>query len=259
MATLNPNWIWSNDHKNYYYVTYDQWNRPEYHWAPQPDVRPRHDSSGPHDLMPNLVQVQPPEPVPNNVRNLNGFISGTPTTGWYDQLDASYRMRTGQEASRFFVEGRIFSMLYVENAAETAQFGRDADAYTVVRFGEFAHSTIRRFVVVEVRRGFVNACGIGTYSGRGTLKPGCVPSEHTIVYFTGTNPASCYIHGEYEGGMDKEPIQIEPADPNEKIRFDSRIRFSKTYPIEMNVKVKDIGRVAPGQLSTLLQYWSDSR
>lgn len=68
-----------------------------------------------------------------------------------------YRMRTGQEASRFFVEGRIFSMLYVENAAETSQYNMNDDAYTVVRFGQVAHSTIRRFVVVEVRKGFVNA------------------------------------------------------------------------------------------------------
>ena len=86
-----------------------------------------------------------------------------------------------------------------------------------------------------------------------------MPSEHTIVYFTGTNPATCYIPSEWEGGMQKEPIQVEPVDPSMTIRKESRIRFSKTYPIEMNVKVKDIGRVHPGQLSTLIQYWSDER
>ena len=59
--------------------------------------------------------------------------------------------------------------------------------------------------------------------------------------------------------MNKEPIEIEPVDPNMTMRSESRIRFSKTYPIEMNVKVKDIGRVSPGQLSTLIQYWGDER
>ena len=97
--------------------------------------------------------------------------------------------------------------------------------------------------------------GIGTYSGRGTLKDGCNPAEHTIVYFSGTNPASCYIPGEYESGMTKEPIEVVPAEQNLSIRRESRIRFGKVYPIEMNVKVKDIGRVRDDQISTLLSYW----
>jgi hypothetical protein len=59
--------------------------------------------------------------------------------------------------------------------------------------------------------------------------------------------------------MDKEPLQVEPVDGAMQMRPESRIRFGKTYPIEMNVKVKDIGRVHPGQLSTLLQYWNDER
>ena len=66
-------------------------------------------------------------------------------------------MRTGQEASQFFVEGRVFAMLYIENASETSQHNEDNDAYTVVRFNQTAHSTIRRFVVVDVKRGFVSA------------------------------------------------------------------------------------------------------
>lgn len=101
--------------------------------------------------------------------------------------------------------------------------------------------------------------GIGTYSGRGTLKKGCEPKEHAIVYFTGTDPASCYIQGEWEGGMDKEPIEIQPIDPDSRLSTESRIRFSKTYPIEMNVKVKEIGRVHPGQLSTLIRYWKEEK
>lgn len=99
--------------------------------------------------------------------------------------------------------------------------------------------------------------GIGTYSGRGTLKDGCHPAEHTIVYFTGADPASCYIPGEYEAGMTKEPIEVEPVDASLKITKESRIRFGKVYPIEMNVKVKDIGRVRQDHLSALLSYWTE--
>ena len=99
--------------------------------------------------------------------------------------------------------------------------------------------------------------GIGTYSGRGTLKDRCHPAEHTIVYFSGTDPASCYIPGEYESGMTKEPIEVVPAEPDLRIRRESRIRFGKVYPIEMNVKVKDIGRVREDQISALLKYWRE--
>jgi hypothetical protein len=57
--------------------------------------------------------------------------------------------------------------------------------------------------------------------------------------------------------MIKEPIEIEPLDSSIRIRRESRIRFGKTYPIEKNVKVKDIGRVHPSHKSKLLQYWTD--
>jgi hypothetical protein len=48
-------------------------------------------------------------------------------------------------------------MLYSETASETSAQRPNDDAYTVVRFNERAHTNIRRFVVVEVRRGFVYA------------------------------------------------------------------------------------------------------
>jgi len=101
----------------------------------------------------------------------------------------------------------------------------------------------------------IRVSGLGTFSGRGTLKVGCNPVEHTIVYFSGTDPASCYIPGEYESGMTKEPIEVVPAEQNLSIRRESRIRFGKVYPIEMNVKVKDIGRVRDDQISALLSFW----
>lgn len=99
--------------------------------------------------------------------------------------------------------------------------------------------------------------GIGTYSGRGVLKEGCVPEEHTIVYLSGTDPGSCYLRGEYQSGMVKDPIEVVPVDASITLRHDSRIRFGKTYPIEKNVKVKDIGQVHPSQIGTLVQYWTD--
>ena len=66
-------------------------------------------------------------------------------------------MRTGQEAREFFKVGKVFAMLYTETASDTSVQHPNDEAYTVIRFGQSAHTNIRRFVVVDVRRGFVNA------------------------------------------------------------------------------------------------------
>jgi hypothetical protein len=99
--------------------------------------------------------------------------------------------------------------------------------------------------------------GIGTYSNRGTRKGGCRPSEHAIVYLQGTDPAFCYLQGEKDSGMIKDAIEILPVDSSIRLRSNSRIRFGKTYPIEKNVKVKDIGQVHPSHVGRLLQYWNE--
>lgn len=57
--------------------------------------------------------------------------------------------------------------------------------------------------------------------------------------------------------MDKEPIEIVPADSSITIDAASRLRFGKTYPIEWNVKIKDIGMVHPDHLSKLIMYWEE--
>jgi len=98
---------------------------------------------------------------------------------------------------------------------------------------------------------------ISTFSGRGTLKYGCIPSEYAVVYFTGTHPSGCYFEGERERGLTKEPIEVIPATTNPPLimRPESRIRFSKQFAVEMNVKVKDIGSVHPEHLSKFLAYY----
>ena len=103
----------------------------------------------------------------------------------------------------------------------------------------------------------MNFSGIGTYSGRGTLKSGINPAEHAIVYLSGTDSESCYLPGEREAGMTRDPIEVVPVDSSVRIRPESRIRFGKTYPIEKNVKVKDIGIVHPSHRYKLVAYWQD--
>lgn len=98
---------------------------------------------------------------------------------------------------------------------------------------------------------------ITTYGERGVLKPGCNASEHAIVYLKGSQPQ--YIPGEYEKGMKKSPIAIEPTDPSEQMLPTSRLRLGKTYSIECNVKVRDIGKVAFEHRTMLLRYHQDEK
>jgi len=113
-ADNNQGWTWSNEYQDYYYVTYDQYRqlgnvfcftrtltvleRPIYHWSKQ-------SASNPHSGYSAMVEPEMPEPgmtrypfcskgstdlvfsAPGDVRALQGFISGTPQTGWYDYLD----------------------------------------------------------------------------------------------------------------------------------------------------------------------------
>ncbi|KAF3035086.1 hypothetical protein E8E12_001741 [Didymella heteroderae] len=147
-------------------------------------------------------------------------------------------------------------MLYTEPAGEGAIRHND-DAFTTVRFGEAVYSQIRRFVIVSVRQNFVHACAISTYRGQGTLKKGCDPREHAIVFNTGVDPRTCLLTGETEKGLYKDAIEVRPADTGSYLVRESRIRFGHVYSIEFNVKVKDIGRVVSRDLSVLLAHYDE--
>jgi hypothetical protein len=141
-------------------------------------------------------------------------------------------------------------MMHIEAASEDAvrEMSGYKDSITVVRFGAHAFSQIRRFVVVAERQGFCYACPISTYSGRGTLKRGCNPAEHAVIHVSGTQPM--IFRG--ENGMNVEPIAIEPAEPGVVLEPASRVRLGKVYPIEWNVKVKNIGKVISQDMSKLV-------
>jgi hypothetical protein len=96
---------------------------------------------------------------------------------------------------------------------------------------------------------------ISTYGGRGTLKHGCTASEHAIVYLTRTQPIR--LEGEWERGMTKDPIEIEPASATEMMEPASRLRFGKIHSIEWNVKVREIGMVSRKHMSKLLAYYQE--
>lgn len=54
--------------------------------------------------------------------------------------------------------------------------------------------------------------------------------------------------------MRKDPIRINPVSLAEKLDPRSRINIGKVYPINHNIKVKDIGQVDEKSLPKLLGY-----
>jgi len=58
--------------------------------------------------------------------------------------------------------------------------------------------------------------------------------HHTIIY-TGSQPQ--WLPGEYELGLTKTPIKVEPVNPRHKLDIASRLNYAKPYTVEYNVKV----------------------
>ena len=123
----------------------------------------------------------------------------------------------------------------------------------MIHFGGQAFAKLRRFIVVRPQpRDYYSKCiQISTYGGRATTKKGLNQSEHTIVYTGEQAPAR--IRGETK--LLLHPVNVIPV--NQEMRLDplSRVNLGETYPVEHNVKVKEIGRVNPAHLKRLIGYW----
>ena len=91
---------------------------------------------------------------------------------------------------------------------------------------------------------------IYTYGGRATTKSGVEPSEHAIIYTRGTWPK--LVRG--EAALEKKPIAVVPAAPDVWLALASRIKFGIQYPIQHNVKVKDLGTVCDEDMPNLIGY-----
>ncbi|CAN9198714.1 unnamed protein product [Alternaria alternata] len=146
--------------------------------------------------------------------------------------------------------GKVFSVLFSEGAGTTVT--RYNDSISLVKYGEYVHSQIRRFIVVRTRQGFAYSVPIFTYNNQGTKKPGVVPSEHAIAFSYGYQPL--LLPGEAE--LEKEPICIVMSQQDQVLSTASRIFFGIQHPIQYNVKVKDLGYVHPDYLANFLGYWA---
>ncbi|KAL1794335.1 hypothetical protein ACET3X_007756 [Alternaria dauci] len=164
------------------------------------------------------------------------------------QLHPDFQVRPAS----FFTEGRMFSILFIEPAGANAL--NNVTYYNAnlsqVLYGEYAHSQVRRFIVVKHKREYCFAVPVFTYGNRGTKKSGVVADEHAIAYSYG---CSAQLVAD-EPPLTKSSIPII-MNSEGVLSAASRIYFGIHHPIQYNVKVKDIGRVHPDWMATFLGYW----
>lgn len=168
-----------------------------------------------------------------------------------EDLDPRYFKRP--DAKKFFVVGRVFALLWHENAGESRE--GYIDYTTEGRYGSRVFSHIRRMAVVIERKGYCVCIPIHTYGGRGILKHGFDLRErqaHSIIHASDTKPAP---QKEELDVLVKKPIAVTMASREQKLDRFSRINFAKPHTVEWNVKVMNVGKVTPDSLPAFKSYF----
>jgi hypothetical protein len=97
---------------------------------------------------------------------------------------------------------------------------------------------------------------INTYGGQGLTKNGLSTKEiekHTIIYMAGTNPNA--LPQEHQRGLVKEPIAVNPASHDQKLKAMSRLNFGKLYTVEHNIRAMNVGMVTKDSMPNLMLYF----
>ena len=95
---------------------------------------------------------------------------------------------------------------------------------------------------------------IHTYNGQGETKCGLCAQNiagHAVIHTSDTKP---YTLRE-EKGIIKRPIEVIKATGDQQLHPMSRLNFLKSYTVEYNEKVMDVGGVSAESMPDLLEYW----
>ncbi|KAI4945164.1 hypothetical protein J4E91_008141 [Alternaria rosae] len=211
------------------------------------------------------IQFQPhfdvPQPyiAPSHQRIDSGAPAGPASIRQGKQVYGSYDAFYVRDGA-FFIEGRVFSVLFSEaaganavNALKNINTVTDYNsAISMVKYREYVHTQVRRFIVVKRKKEFCFAVPIFTYQGQGTKKQGVSPHEHAIAFSHGY--AAQLLPD--EGPLTKHAICIVMNSGERPLATASRIYFGIHHPIQYNVKVKDLGVVHQDWLPTFIGYWN---
>lgn len=81
-------------------------------------------------------------------------------------------------------------------------------------------------------------------------KAGVDRSRHAVIFMCGAPP----VMKKSEPRMTKEPLEVEPAKPDQKLDPMSRLNFGKVYTVEHNVKVLPVGRIMESSIARFNAY-----
>ena len=93
---------------------------------------------------------------------------------------------------------------------------------------------------------------ISTNSGQGAGKAGLDQSEHAVIY-TGNEPANLPT----ETKITKKAIQVILVDEEQKFDPRSRVNFGMTHPVQHNVKVLRVGKIADRDHRRFMGYYQN--
>ncbi|KAK3712226.1 hypothetical protein LTR37_009088 [Vermiconidia calcicola] len=167
----------------------------------------------------------------------------------YRRLRKDFKMRH----KGFFSIGRVFLTLWTAASQASSDDQMSGVAWSQNNWGEWNHTTVRRFIVVKEGEFACVAVPITTYSAQGVAKPGVTKADHCVVYTGRIVPELGPGEQPMPGEAPMQPFAIQVnADQGEKLDPLSRIDFAKPQTIHLYAKAKDVGRVNRDSVHNLI-------
>lgn len=193
-----------------------------------------------------LSQPLNTNPIPTNSQYQAHVDPNAARTPSRATLDSNFQVIPTKKQKHFFVQGKVFSILWPEPKGVKTD-ADERDAATIAKLGENMFVEVRRFVIVNVIDHHSLCVPISTHRGRGIL--GRNPDHYSII-FTGTAQP---LEGE---AFNKFAIEVIPED-GETLASSSRVNYAQTYTVQHNVRVKAIGKVNPDHMPYVKRYWQE--
>ncbi|KAE8447139.1 hypothetical protein EG329_011123 [Mollisiaceae sp. DMI_Dod_QoI] len=182
-------------------------------------------------------------------------VQGDLTSDHTERLDPSFRIRNTDYAT-FFQCGRVFKTLWTDttgidydNKSENDQF-MSMEKFQVA-YGQFVFSKIRRFVVVKRNENRSCLClPVTSYDGKGYKKRNFNVDEHGPIYSSDEQPSNV-------PDITKRPLKVRPAKNEELIPSGYYVNYGRTYCVDPNVKVKNLGELDSESRKLLRYYYNE--
>ncbi|KAA8572079.1 hypothetical protein EYC84_002004 [Monilinia fructicola] len=170
------------------------------------------------------------------------------TSTEHKNFDKNYKVHDGWE----FKFGKVFKVLWSEPTG-SARGGTVVSSR--LKYGEEIHAKVRRFVIVNPKRGHCLCLPIMSYAGRATTKTGVIAEDHAIIH---TTPDARLVPNEDGNQIIFRPVKMIPDSKRHELDPASRINYAKVYTVEYNVKVWFIGYVDRDSESTVKESYDQA-